>query len=226
MLKIFLICFITSLFSACSKTKLKTDGDLIRVTETRSYLFNGIALIGNSSTSQSDLEDQENCIESELKNSSPSLQIVKTKQFRDALYPYFWDFHPDTTPQFQQEMKNLLENAGVRERLASLKVRYLVFFLQNSTRRFTNNTAEDGFILPSNVGFFGYVTMDRNSVFGVQVWDIVTRDVLGTIYTKAEGRGLGLILLVLPLPLYVPATESSVCKEIGSQLKKALDISG
>ena len=70
-------------------------------------------------------------------------------------------------------------------------------------------------------GCLGLSWWDRKSDLGFAIWDLQVKSFAGNVQAKADGTGI-MPAFVLPIPVYVPATESAVCKEIGAHLANVL----
>lgn len=70
-------------------------------------------------------------------------------------------------------------------------------------------------------GCLGLSWWDRKSDMGLAIWDLQTMTFAGNVHAKADGTGI-MPAFVLPIPVYMPATESAVCREIGVHLAHLL----
>lgn len=164
-----------------------------------------------------DDNDFDECIGSSMRTAYPRLLFVSAKQFRENLYPYFT---PGTTPNSLEGYKSILDKQEVQQRIATLRVRYLIVLEKSETI-----TDWHGGIFCGagygGAGCLGLSWWDRKSDFGLIIWDLQNKHLVGDMAAQAAGTGI-MPALGLPVPLYVPATESAVCKEMGIRLAEWL----
>lgn len=164
-----------------------------------------------------DDEDLAKCISSSMLEVNPVLRVVPASQFKESVYPYFM---PSTTPRTLDNFKVVIGNEEVRRRVAALGVRYLIILIKKET--FTD--WHGGIFCgggPGGGGCLGFQWWDRNSDFGVAIWDLKDLSLVGTIKSKAAGTGI-MPAFILPIPLYVPRTETAVCQDLGNRLAELL----
>jgi hypothetical protein len=113
-----------------------------------------------------------------------------------------------------------MQKPVVRDRIVSLKLRYLVFLLKKPTV-----TDQHGGIAcgggAGGGGCFGFKWWNRKSDLRAEIWDLSSANFLGEVNAQAYGTGV-LPALLIPIPLYVPATDATACKDIGRYLGRAL----
>ena len=75
--------------------------------------------------------DYVNCIESSLRSGSKGINVVPRQQFVDRLFPWF---EPRTVPADTKGLPGLMERPGVKQAIADMGVRYVVW-LDGDTER-------------------------------------------------------------------------------------------
>jgi hypothetical protein len=156
------------------------------------------------------------CLKNELeKNVSHQVRIVDTAAFQDALFPWF---EPQHAPSNVNELEALLARPEVRQRIASLGVRYLVSV--------TGSAESDGF--PGMLcgwgfgaaGCLGLAWEDKAHRVNAVIWDVVQGTQAGALSTKTSGRSVS-FAFVIPI-IFVADTERDACKALASELGRLL----
>jgi len=177
-----------------------------------------IVLLSNLDGMQDlDDDDVDDCIGSAMHHANPPLNLIPAKQFRENLYPYFM---PSTTPQTLESFKEILEKPEIEQRVVALKIRYLIILVKSGTV----TDWHGGIFCGAGYGGGGCLGLswwDRKSDLGFAIWDLKTKTLAGNVQARAAGKGI-MPAFILPIPVYVPATKSAVCKEIGFRLAKLL----
>jgi hypothetical protein len=169
------------------------------------------------STPDFDDGDVDNCIGSTMRDANPALRVVSARRFRENLYPYFM---PSTTPHTLKDYQGTFEKPIVQQRVSALGVQYLIILIN----RETVTDWYGGILCGAGYGGGGCLGLswwDRKSDVGFAIWDLHSKSFAGNVQAKADGMGI-MPAFVLPIPIYVPATETSVCKEIGNHLANLL----
>lgn len=162
-------------------------------------------------------KDVDSCVRPAMLDAAPELRFMPAKQFRENLFPYFM---PSTTPHEPGDYKRILDKEEVQERVASLGVRYLIIL----TKGGTGDEWHGGILCGAGYGgggCFGLSWWNRKSELGLAIWDLRDISHAGSIQADATGTGI-MPALLLPIPLYMPATQSAVCRELGTRLGKFL----
>lgn len=214
-LKVLTVILLT-LFSLSSCTTVHFQSESISLGSLSAK--DSIVLLSSSESSQDfDDDDVENCIRPPIHKVNPRLRFVPAKQFRENLYPYFT---PRTSSCDLEDYKIILDKAAVSQRIDSLGVRYVIIVTKGGT-----DTGWKGGIMCAGGfgagGCFGLSWWDRKSELGFAIWDLRGKLHAGNVQSEATGRGI-MPAFLLPIPLYVPATKSAVCNELGTRLAKLL----
>ena len=156
------------------------------------------------------------CLKKELeKNVSHRVKLVDAATFQDALFPWF---EPTHAPSSVKELEALLARPVVRQRIASLGVRYLV--------NIAGSAESDGFpgmICGAGYGGGGCLGLSwENKTHRVHavIWDVVQGTQPGSLSTKTSGRSVA-FALVIPI-MFVANTEGDACKALASELGRLL----
>lgn len=214
-------CKLTTLFflfglGACTATQTHDDIKLAQPLAKGE----GVVLLADAyfSVVTNDLDENVNeCLGDGIRKVNPQLRIVPAQTFRTLLYPYF---STSTSPHTTEEYQALINKPLIRQRIARLGVRYLVV----SSGAATRNDSHGGILCGGGYGGAGCLGMawyDRKTEFKAQIWDLKRGSLDGTIQTKSTGTGV-IPALLLPFPVYMPATESASCQELGVRLGNAL----
>jgi len=162
-------------------------------------------------------DDVDDCIRPAMHKINPKLRFVPAKKFRENLYPYFT---PRTTSCDLEGYKSVLDTVAVSQRIDSLGVRYVIIL----TKGGTDTDWQGGIMCAGGFGAggcFGLSWWDRKSELGFAIWDLRAKSHAGNVQSEAKGTGI-MPAFLLPIPLYVPATKSAVCNELGTRLAKLL----
>ena len=164
-----------------------------------------------------DDKDIEDCIRPIINNANPSIQFISAKHFRENLYPYFM---PNTTPRSMLDYINIMNGSIVQQRINALKVRYLIMMTNGGTRSQDISGIFCGSI-GAGGGCLGLGLWGRKSELELVIWDLQSGSYVGTMRADAAGTNV-MPAVVFPIPIYLPATESKICKELGVRLSNWL----
>jgi len=156
------------------------------------------------------------CLKKDLEEQvAHRVKIMDAARFQDALFPWFDAQH---APSTIEELNTLLARSLVRERIASLGVRYLV--------NIASTAGSDGF--PGMFcgggygggGCLGVSWEDKTHRVQAVIWDIVKGVESGTLSTVTSGRSVG-FAFVVPI-VFVAYTEKDACKALAAELGRLL----
>jgi hypothetical protein len=177
-----------------------------------------VVLLADASDQENYRDDKvEDCLGDGMREVNPQLRIVPAPTFRTLLYPYF---STSTSPHTPENYQAIFNKPVIQRRIAALGIRYLVV----QSKANTSNDKHGGILCGGGgpgAGCFGLSWYDRKSEFEAKVWDLKQGSLKGTVQTQSTGTGI-IPALLLPFPLYLPATESASCQELGSRLAKAI----
>ena len=151
------------------------------------------------------------CVNEEMQEAAPALEIMPARKFRDALYPWF---EPATAPDHIDELTALLSRPAVKQRIGELDVRYVAVVGGHTTRE--NEGAFGCFAAGHGAGCLGLGTEDRESQFSAAVWDLKQGTSAGEITAKTSGTNV-YIGVIVPI-MFFSATESAACDALGKRL--------
>lgn len=207
-----------SLVAACTTTQTQISESEHRGTR----LEEDEAVVILSGDPHGEDEQADDCVGKPLRGLAPTLRLLPASEFRDALYPYFTQ---STMPHTAEEFEVILENPVVQQRIASLRVHYLIVFSESYESR---NDWHNYILCGAGYGgggCLGFAWWDRQSGIGAEIWDLTGKSFGGKISSEAKGTGI-MPAFGLPVPLYMPATESAACKETARQLLQAIGVAG
>ncbi len=156
------------------------------------------------------------CLKRELeKQVAHRVKIVDAAAFQDALFPWFEALN---APSTIKELDALLARPLVRERIASLGVRYLV--------NISSTTGSDGF--PGifcgagygGVGCLGVAWENKTHRVQAVIWDVLKSAESGALSITTSGVSAG-FALVVPI-VFVAHTEKDACKALAAELSRLL----
>lgn len=156
------------------------------------------------------------CLKNELeKKVSHRVKLMDAATFQDALFPWF---DPTHAPSNVRELEALLARPEVRQRIASLGVRYLV--------NIAGSAESDGF--PGMIcgagygggGCLGLAWENKTHRVHAVIWDVVQGTQSGALSTKTSGRSVS-FAFVIPI-IFVANTEGDACKALASELGRLL----
>jgi hypothetical protein len=210
-----LVFVVVSLF-ACAHTNI-TD------TETRNAttgIASGerIAIVlgarNDLAPSEADENSFESCLVDAMRAEEPKLAIIPTEEFRRSAFPgiSFQD-----SPRSSGALLPLLTDAEHRERMSSLKLRYLVI-LEVSTKSTNLHWAYSGREGREDTDLHVGKEWEKFSHLTAQVLDLTEARQAGELIVGASGKaavGVG-VLIMIPVPFYFSApTESRACASLG-----------
>lgn len=156
------------------------------------------------------------CIRDKMQTLLPSGHYVPSKNFRDALFPYF---EPQTAPKTDEELSSLLTRPLVRKRIDNLGIRFLI-----STAGVTTQGEDEGLAIagagPTGGGCLGAKWATKESNIAVTIWDLKAAQKTGTLTAKSEGT-FAVICIGLPIPI-ISATETAACGAAAERLANLL----
>lgn len=156
------------------------------------------------------------CLRGEFATRLPSqLGLMDTPAFQDALFPWF---EAANAPKTVEQLNSLLARPIVRDRIASLGVRYLLVI--------ASAARSDGF--PGIIcgagygggGCLGVLWDDKTHRAQAVIWDLEKGTQSGTLVATSSGRSVGLAFGI-PV-LFIAGTEASACEALAAELIRLL----
>jgi hypothetical protein len=156
------------------------------------------------------------CLRGGVAKRLPSqLSLMDTPSFQDALFPWF---EAENAPRTVEELNSLLGRPMIRDRIASLGVRYLLVI--------ASAARSDGF--PGIIcgagycggGCLGVFWEDKKHRAQAVIWDLERGAPSGTLVATSSGRSVG---LAFGTPLvFIAGTEASACEALAAELVRLL----
>ena len=137
---------------------------------------------------------------------NPDAAYLPSKDFRDALFPYF---EPEIAPKTDQQLSSLLSRPIVRSRIKDLGARFLISIVGTTTIGESEGLLIAG-ASPGGGGCLGAEWAHKKSDVAVAIWDLEATQEVGTLEVSSEGV-FSLVCFGLPIPL-ISATETAACE--------------
>jgi hypothetical protein len=153
------------------------------------------------------------CLKRELeKEVSHRVKIVETATFQDSLFPWF---EPQYAPAKIDDLNALLSRRFVRERIASLGIRYLITLTTNSTSNgFPGMFCGGGY--GGSAGCLGLAWENKNYKVDAVIFDLLKEKQSGEVSVNSSGKSIGFAFIV-PI-VFVAYTELDACKALAVEL--------
>lgn len=201
-----LLCAGVALTSACVTSEVD---QMVYNEPTAGIGDASVVILGRRHASDYETEpDFVSCVGQYVASRDKSVTVIGELEFLNALYPWF---EPRTAPMHPQDIERLLEQKPVQEKLAALKVEYMIW-LDGSTVR----SGGSGSMACSLGGCFGFGTWTHDSNYEATIWDFTDRAEVGQVNTSATGQSY-MPAVIIPIPIIAPV-QGTACDGIGEQL--------
>ena len=156
----------------------------------------------------------EKCLTKELRGLDTERTVLTGMEFRDSLFPFF---EPKYAPDTVEEFSAFLAKPGIKARIESMGIRYVVSVVGLNTNLHDDKGAFwCGFAMDFS-GCYGMVSVDETTTIATIVWDL--NDIENSRVTNAVSSGKNVIVgFLLPLPLKIANSEGQACREMAQQL--------
>jgi hypothetical protein len=144
-------------------------------------------------------------------------RLVPHQAFLDSVYPWL---EPSTVLIDNDFATTLLAHPGIRERIASARVRYIVA-IDGGTNVVQKSGSISCAIGPGGGGCLGVAFWKKQSEYEASVWDLERGVSLGTVGTDVTGNSVFIGALV-PLPFIAPV-QHTACKRMADELERFLN---
>lgn len=202
---------LTVLFPACTTTTI----DEFRQGETGIDTSESIVILGRRQGSSYDTASGfVECVGDRMANGRDGLRVIPEQEFVDALFPWF---EPRTAPMRSDDLRQLMNQSMVTEKINDYGIRYIVW-LDGQTETVSQMGTMSCTIGPYGGGCFGFGTWEDDSNFEARIWDVSSFESVGTISADANGQSY-LPAVVVPIPL-LARVEANACSSLASQLKQ------
>ena len=154
------------------------------------------------------------CVGEGIRKVHPELRVVPPDEFRRVAFP---DLAPDASPRSPQYLGMLLDNPVLRERIAPLRLRYVIMIGGD-----TRVTQRGGMtMLPASVPGgplpVGGWVRDRQTELAASILDLTRAR--PTTELNASASGTSWLVVFGLLPVGAPAlTEAQACAELGDKV--------
>jgi hypothetical protein len=199
-----------SLLSGCVSSRIEQSRDSTTGIESDE----AIVLLGRASYNDKQTEESfTECIADVLGEGDNPIRLIGQNQFRDDLYPWF---EPRTAPTSADELGRLFAEPGVKERIASVNVRYLAW-IDGDTVTIDSGGSMSCTISTFGGGCFGMSYWEEDASYEAAIWDLKTMTSTGQISADANGTSY-LAGLIIPVPI-LARPGNAACKGLANQLR-------
>jgi hypothetical protein len=199
-----------SLLSGCVSSRIEQSRDSTTGIESGE----AIVLLGRASYNDKQTEESfTECIADVLGEGDNPIRLIGQSQFRDDLYPWF---EPRTAPTSADELGRLFAEPGVKERIASVNVRYLAW-IDGDTVTIDSGGSMSCTISTFGGGCFGMSYWEEDASYEAAIWDLKTMTSTGQISADASGTSY-LAGLIIPVPI-LARPGNAACKGLANQLR-------
>jgi hypothetical protein len=172
-----------------------------------------VVILGRRQSSDYETEpDFVKCVGNYIHSGDKSITVINELEFLNSLYPWF---EPRTAPLHPKDIEHLLQQKPVAEKMAALKVEYMVW-LDGSTQRSDGS----GSMACSLGGCFGFGTWSQDSHYEAVIWDFTDEAEVGQLNTTATGQSY-MPAVIVPIPIIAPV-QGTACDGTGEQLLEFL----
>jgi len=210
MSKLLALLVLLSLLSGCVSSRIEQSRDSTTGIESGE----AIVLLGRASYNDKQTEESfTECIADVLGEGDNPIRLIGQSQFRDDLYPWF---EPRTAPTSADELGRLFAEPGVKERIASVNVRYLAW-IDGDTVTIDSGGSMSCTISTFGGGCFGMSYWEEDASYEAAIWDLKTMTSTGQISADASGTSY-LAGLIIPVPI-LARPGNAACKGLANQLR-------
>jgi hypothetical protein len=156
------------------------------------------------------------CLSHALARGSRALNVHASTEFEDKMYPWF---EPTMAPLTTDDLEVLLDRPGVRDRVKSTGVRFLVW-LDGSTERVASGGGITCAAGIGGAGCMGLAWWEDDARYDITVWDLEYVESAGTIHADVKGRSI-MPAIIVPLP-FIARPQAAACRGLTKQLREFL----
>jgi hypothetical protein len=156
------------------------------------------------------------CVKKRMDELLPDARYVRSRTFRDALFPYF---EPHSAPDTVAEFAEMLARPAVQKKIDDLGLRFLIE-ISGETEYGNQNGYIGAGVSTAGGGCFGVASAQKKSTIAIAIWDLKSIGRSRELAAEAS-RTATLVCLALPIPL-IPATETEACHIAAERLAKLL----
>ncbi|MEM9056644.1 MAG: hypothetical protein AAGD86_04155 [Pseudomonadota bacterium] len=178
-----------------------------------------VILVRRQSVQSETEEGFTDCVRASMeRGGTVDLSLGGEAAFLDAVFPWF---EPRLAPTSAEELPQLMELPGVRERIDESGVRYLVW-VEGQTEITGGGGNISCSIGTGGAGCLGLQWWDNDSAYKASIWDLKFAESAGTISSEATGTSY-LPAVVIPIPL-IARTKAAACKGLAQQLEEFFQV--
>lgn len=174
-----------------------------------------IAVLGRKFLSREETESSFlDCIADKTSSGSEAVRVIPHDEFVDDLFPWF---EPRTAPLDIADMKRLVKNESIAQRLEDKDVRYLVWIEGTTERAEQGGTLNCAVATGGVPACFGFLSWEAESNYEAIVWDIRQSVTAGKV--SSEARGMSFVpAIIIPIP-FIARTQAHACTHLSGQIK-------
>ncbi len=202
------------LFSGCVSNTLQQ----IREADTGILAHESIAVLSRKDTRRDQTETAFiDCLVDKTASGSKSVNVISNEEFVDQFFPWF---EPRTAPLEVSDMKNVLKQEKISQKLDEINLRYIVWVDGTTERTDQGGTVHCAVATGGVPACFGFLTWEAGSSYEANVWDIREGVSAGKISSEAKGMSF-VPAIIVPLP-FIARTQAHACVAMSKQLKEFL----
>ena len=200
------------LLPGCVSTTLQE----VRESDTGIASHESIAILGRRHQTRNETESYfVECVAEKTSSGSDAVQVVTDQQFVDAFFPWF---EPRTAPSDVADMKSLVMNPKVEQRIEEMGVRYVVWIEGSTQRTEQAGTVQCAVATGGVPACFGFLSWEAGSNYEATIWDVRKGVSAGKVSSEAKGTSF-VPAIIVPLP-FIARTQSHACATMSEQLKE------
>ena len=153
------------------------------------------------------------CIEDALGRGPKRMNVIPSREFVDALFPWF---EPRTAPAETKGLAKMMERPGVADKIKDMGVRYIIW-LDGDTEKVASGGSLSCAAGPGGGGCFGFAWWQNASDYDASIWDLNGLESAGSVSANVSGTSY-LPALIIPIPL-IARVQAKACKGLAEQLQ-------
>lgn len=153
------------------------------------------------------------CIEDALGRGPKGMNVIPSREFVDALFPWF---EPRTAPAETKGLAKMMERPGVADKIKDMGVRYIIW-LDGDTEKVASGGSLSCAAGPGGGGCFGFAWWQNASDYDASIWDLNGLESAGSVSANVSGTSY-LPALIIPIPL-IARVQAKACKGLAEQLQ-------
>lgn len=156
------------------------------------------------------------CVGNALAKQDAGIPVIPQQQFIDGMYPFF---EARTAPTSVQGLARLMGEPAVRDRLAEMNIRYLVW-LDGNTETVDKSGPFSCAVGPGGGGCIGWTQWKDQGSYEATIWDLKEQGETGSFNIESSGTS-HLVGLIVPVPL-LARVESDACMATAQRIALAM----